>query len=97
MAHKPITTEYITQLINQVINQAVLEKITYDEMQPTLICSKCGSQMVAVIDGRVSPDGVFKRRRKCLNCDARYNTYEITERDYEELARVKGLTHAKGE
>ena len=44
-------------------------------------CPKCGSLEDKVIDSRASKDGdSIRRRRECLNCDARFTTYEEIER-----------------
>jgi transcriptional repressor NrdR len=40
-------------------------------------CPQCGLDNDRVIDSRASQDGAaIRRRRECLNCQARYNTYE---------------------
>lgn len=40
-------------------------------------CPKCGGDNDRVIDSRASHDGVaIRRRRECLACQARYNTFE---------------------
>lgn len=44
-------------------------------------CIKCGSLEDKVVDSRMSKDGMaIRRRRVCLDCDARYTTYEQIER-----------------
>jgi len=45
--------------------------------EPTMKCPKCGVDNDRVIDSRASHDGVaIRRRRECLACQARYNTFE---------------------
>ncbi|HBT95654.1 MAG TPA: transcriptional regulator NrdR [Coriobacteriia bacterium] len=40
-------------------------------------CAKCGYQESKVIDSRPSDDGAsIRRRRECLECGARFTTYE---------------------
>ena len=40
-------------------------------------CTICGSSDSKVIDSRPSEDGLsIRRRRECLNCGARFTTYE---------------------
>src|SRR5690349_1746215 len=40
-------------------------------------CPKCGAQDDKVIDSRSSGDGSqIRRRRECLDCGARFTTYE---------------------
>lgn len=41
-------------------------------------CPKCSSDHVIVVDSR-PVDGGIKRRRACLDCGYRHNTYEILE------------------
>ena len=44
-------------------------------------CIKCGCMDDKVVDSRMSKDGTaIRRRRICLNCEARYTTYEQIER-----------------
>ena len=43
-------------------------------------CFFCSSEETQVIDTRLSEDrSIVKRRRRCLNCDKRFNTLEIIE------------------
>ena len=44
-------------------------------------CPVCGGK-AAVIDSRADDDSVY-RRRKCLECDLRFSTYEIDAYLYE--------------
>ena len=49
-------------------------------------CPKCGNQEDKVIDSRSSKDGAsIRRRRECIECQHRFTTYEVIER---ELIRV---------
>ncbi|MGO4937203.1 transcriptional regulator NrdR [Fundicoccus sp. Sow4_H7] len=44
-------------------------------------CPKCRHQQSKVIDSRPADDGAsIRRRRECLNCGTRFNTYERVER-----------------
>lgn len=44
-------------------------------------CPKCGSLEDKVIDSRPSKDGEsIRRRRECLDCEARFTTYEEVEK-----------------
>lgn len=44
-------------------------------------CPKCGSLDDKVIDSRLSREGTsIRRRRECLECEARFTTYEELER-----------------
>lgn len=43
-------------------------------------CSYCGHMESKVVDSRQSEDGLrIRRRRECLNCGARFTTYEEIE------------------
>lgn len=53
-------------------------------------CQKCGSEDSKVIESRDTGDAV-RRRRECLNCGARYTTYERIEKP--NLAVVKRDGH----
>ena len=45
-------------------------------------CPKCGNQDDKVIDSRASSEGMtIRRRRECLACGQRFNTYEHIERE----------------
>ena len=39
-------------------------------------CDKCGGANIATLDSRPM-DSYVRRRRKCLNCDHRFTTYEV--------------------
>lgn len=43
---------------------------------PSIVCYRCHMQQSEVIDSRPMPTGVQYRRRKCLNCGARWDTIE---------------------
>lgn len=45
-----------------------------------LTCPECGSVRLKVTDSRPSGDKV-RRRRKCLNCAAKFTTFESHEKD----------------
>lgn len=47
-------------------------------------CPKCKSYGVAVVDSR-RDDHMVTRRRKCLDCDHRFNSVEITQMEYDVL------------
>ncbi len=42
-----------------------------------LTCPECGSGMMGVLDSRVHA-GSVRRRRKCMSCNFRITTYEVT-------------------
>lgn len=43
------------------------------------MCPFCRSGDTSVVDSRASQPFVIRRRRKCLNCDRRFTTYEKIE------------------
>lgn len=47
-------------------------------------CPKCGSDQVTVIDSR-RDDSMVTRRRKCMDCNHRFQTHEITAEAYNEM------------
>lgn len=55
-------------------------------MKPIWLCSECGADS-GVYDSRPSPKGFIIRQRKCLTCDYRWATYEVT--DIGDLAAVR--------
>ena len=60
-------------------------------------CPKCGAiDNSIVIDSRKNPDGAIRRRLKCLSCDGRYTTFEITS-DYYNNLKVSPLNPDKSE
>ena len=44
-------------------------------------CPKCGWDALVCVDTRPC-DETVRRRRKCLNCDHRFNTFEISFDEY---------------
>src|ERR1700750_476269 len=44
-----------------------------------MMCPFCRNGETSVIDSRASTAFVIRRRRKCLNCDRRFTTYEKIE------------------
>ena len=48
-----------------------------------MTCPVCGGDTI-VLDSRPRPDTVH-RRRKCLNCDHRFSTYEVDKELYDKL------------
>lgn len=50
-----------------------------------MTCPFCGSENNKVVDSREINSGI-KRRRECLNCRMRWNTYEYSE--YEEQKTI---------
>lgn len=54
-------------------------------------CPECGSNQVCVINSRSKEDFVFRRRR-CLDCNARFNTFEIHEARFNSLRRYEKNT-----
>ena len=50
-----------------------------------MVCPKCGSYQLVVVDSRNKPFGV-QRRRECMDCGHRFNTAEI---DMEYLVTLK--------
>lgn len=52
-------------------------------------CPECGTVDDRVVDSRVSDDGRRFRRRECLDCGARWNTWEVTQEEMGELCRVQ--------
>lgn len=57
--------------------------------QPTekFPCKNCGSGISVVIDSRVSPYGI-RRRRKCVACGTRLTTYEAIVEDEPEPRKI---------
>ena len=47
------------------------------ELNQARLCPKCGCDSKVVDTGRY--DSLMKRRRECLSCGFRYNTFEIIE------------------
>ncbi len=55
-----------------------------------MICRQCGWPEVKVIDSR-STDWTVKRRRRCTDCGYVWNTYEVTEGEFEALEAVQEI------
>ncbi len=54
-------------------------------------CPKCGTLDDKVIDSRLAKDGSsIRRRRLCLECEARFTTYEVLERNEMRLEKKDG-------
>lgn len=51
-------------------------KTSYDEFTSGIKCPRCGCAKSRLIDSRTE-NGFRRRRRKCYECDARWNTLEI--------------------
>lgn len=85
-------TEVLMERISEQIEKCSMATIGSaggkNEMLDITVCSKCGSDKIAVNDSR-KIHGVIRRRRKCLDCGKRTITCEISERDYEELLKIK--------
>lgn len=47
-------------------------------------CPKCNSRNIKCVDSRSYDSGV-KRRKKCFDCDYRWNTVEVTDFRHREL------------
>lgn len=58
-------------------------------------CDGCGAES-AVVDSRKEPTYV-RRRRKCLNCGARWTTYEVSEESYHASLRYPARAIARVE
>ena len=52
-----------------------------------LTCPKCGDDRLYVLDSRNNKDQVpyLFRRRQCSICGCKFNTVEITKKDYDAL------------
>jgi len=48
-----------------------------------MICKRCGSTSVAVIDSRVASEDRIWRRRMCKGCGERWTTWEVRVNDYQ--------------
>lgn len=55
-----------------------------------LVCPKCGSEQVSVIDSR-RKEGTVWRRRCCLCCQKRFNTVEISEERLQAMEKTEEL------
>lgn len=59
-----------------------------------MYCTQCGNPDTKVLDSRVTEDGrSIKRRRECLNCGNRFNTFE----KYEKISLMVEKTLGKME
>lgn len=48
------------------------------ESNGPLVCPTCGKRNLIVVDSRGNKDGtVTRRRRRCLDCEARHTSYEM--------------------
>lgn len=52
-----------------------------------MICPSCQSQNDTVADSRPQPDGTVHRRRRCLDCQHRWSTVELTADAHQALER----------
>lgn len=57
-----------------------------------ITCPECVSTDVKVIDSRCSPEGSYRRRRKCNACGHRWSTYEITQEDWAKFKAINDKT-----
>jgi transcriptional repressor NrdR len=56
-----------------------------------MLCTRCNSDQVRVIDSRSSNQGTsIRRRRECVGCCYRYTTYEVAESIGTEVIKVSG-------
>lgn len=56
-----------------------------------MLCPHCGATDTRVVDSRPSPDGMsIKRRRECVECSARFTTYERFEEEPVMVAKRDG-------
>jgi transcriptional regulator NrdR len=54
-------------------------------------CPFCGSSETQVIDSRVSePGDSIRRRRRCLDCQKRFTTYETVELRLPQVVKTNG-------
>jgi len=54
-------------------------------------CPFCGSSETQVVDSRVSePGDSIRRRRRCLNCQKRFTTYETVELRLPQVVKTNG-------
>ncbi|MFM8363948.1 MAG: transcriptional regulator NrdR [Verrucomicrobiota bacterium] len=58
-------------------------------------CPKCGTIDDKVIDSRLSKEGTsIRRRRECLDCETRFTTYEVLERNEIRVVKRDGRREA---
>lgn len=54
-------------------------------------CPFCGAEDTTVVDTRINEDGdIVRRRRRCLNCDKRFTTYERAEIRLPQVVKKNG-------
>lgn len=54
-------------------------------------CPFCGAADTTVVDTRINDDGdIVRRRRRCLNCDKRFTTYERAEIRLPQVVKKNG-------
>lgn len=59
------------------------------------ICKECKGTKFIICDSR-KHNGYVRRRRKCVNCDTSFTTYEISREDFEDLKKkLNELNHLK--
>lgn len=51
-----------------------------------MVCPKCGSDQLTVVDTR-RKNGTVWRRRGCLCCSKRFNTVEVSEEAFAQLRK----------
>jgi transcriptional repressor NrdR len=58
-------------------------------------CPFCGHPETQVVDSRVPEDGAsVRRRRRCLSCDKRFNTFETVELRMPQIVKENGMRQA---
>ena len=55
-----------------------------------MTCPRCNSYNLSCIESRPTGQKI-RRRKKCLDCDYRMTTYEISSREYDVLKRYREL------
>ena len=55
-----------------------------------MTCPRCNSYNISCINSRPTGQKI-RRRKKCLDCDYRFTTYEISSGEYDVLKRYKEL------
>lgn len=54
------------------------------------VCPFCGSGQIAVVDSRPRGNTIW-RRRKCLECEKKYTTYEVLSDTYTNILEMLSL------
>ena len=54
-------------------------------------CPKCNCTDLKTVDSRPG-DGMTRRRKECQGCGGRFNTYEITEKEYNRMKRLVAVS-----